>query len=50
MFTTTDNRVLFLDVARQITDLGVKPGEQLRMELQWSGKRGDSKVLPRMAG
>jgi hypothetical protein len=33
-----------VDVARQITDLGVKPGEEFQMEMQWSGKRGDPKI------
>jgi hypothetical protein len=46
MFTTVDDRMLFLDVdvARQITDLDVKPGEAFRMEMQWSGKRSDPKI------
>jgi hypothetical protein len=42
MFTTVDSRVLFCDVevARQITDLGVKPGEPFSMRLEWTGRRG----------
>jgi hypothetical protein len=45
MFTTVDDRVLFCDVevARQITDLGVKPGEPFSMRLEWTGRRGDPK-------
>jgi hypothetical protein len=45
MFTTVDDRVLFCDVevARQITDLGVKPGERFSMRLEWTGRRGDPK-------
>jgi hypothetical protein len=45
MFTTVDGRVLFCDVevARQITDLGVKPGEEFSMRLEWTGRRGDPK-------
>jgi hypothetical protein len=42
MFTTVDGRVLFCDVevAHQITDLGVKPGEPFSMRLEWTGRRG----------
>jgi hypothetical protein len=45
MFTTVDDRVLFCDVevARQITDLGVKPGEPFSMRMEWTGRRGDPK-------
>ena len=46
LFTTTDNRVIFLDLdtARQITSIGVKAGQDIDMTMYWSGKRGDPKI------
>ena len=46
MFTTSDDRVMFLDceVARRITELGVKPGQPFNMMLRWSGKKTDPRI------
>ena len=46
LFTTTDNRVFFLDCedARAITQTGVRPGQEIDITMQWSGKRGDPKI------
>lgn len=46
MFTTTDNRVMFLDCedAQKIADLGIRPGQPFQMMLRWSGKKGDAKI------
>lgn len=44
MFTTTDNRVAFLDaeVAGRITELGINVRESFTITRKSSGKRGDS--------
>lgn len=43
MFTTVDNRVLFLDlpVAREIEQAGIKTREEFSITRQTSGKRGE---------
>jgi hypothetical protein len=46
LFTTTDNRVFFLDCeeARVITGAGIIPGQDIDVTMRWSGKRGDPKI------
>jgi hypothetical protein len=54
MFTTTDNRVLFLDpsVAGRITELGINVRESFTLTRKSTGKRGerDEWVVERTAG
>lgn len=47
MFTTVDERVMFLDLqdAQKITDLHLHSGESFQMVLKWSGKRGEPKTF-----
>jgi hypothetical protein len=46
LFTTTDNKVFFLDCdeARVITGAGIPPGQDIDVTMRWSGKRGDPKI------
>jgi len=46
LFTTTDNKVFFLDCdeARVITGAGILPGQDIDVTMRWSGKRGDPKI------
>jgi hypothetical protein len=46
MYTTVDNRIMFLDpeVARQITQAGIRPAEEFCMRMRWSGKKTDPRI------
>lgn len=46
LYTTVDDRVMFLDceVARQISQLGIRPSQPFNIMLRWSGKRADPKI------
>ena len=51
MFSTDDNRVLFLDLdtARQIEDLNIKPGEPILITRQKTGKDAATWLIQRQA-
>jgi hypothetical protein len=46
LFTTVDNRVMFMDLeeARVITMAGIRPGQEFDLTLSWGGKRSDPKI------
>src|SRR5689334_11442286 len=46
LFSLVDGRIMFLDAedARQVTQLGIRPGQPFSIEMQWSGRRGDPKI------